>query len=125
MLNLVVTIHSRILQALNLVFRKLRKLCLIHLSDKLLIHWNYRAPSSGTNAQVAPQTATSDDASLETSTVDEAALIEERRKRREAIKAKYRSQATPLLVQALHLGNDSGPATPGAEDTGSRTERSG
>ena len=33
--------------------------------------------------------------------VDEAALIEERRKRREAIKAKHRGQATPLLVQAL------------------------
>jgi Protein kinase domain len=38
--------------------------------------------------------------------VDEAALIEERRKRREALKAKYRSQETPLLVQALHLGTD-------------------
>ena len=32
---------------------------------------------------------------------DEAAIIEERRKRREAIRAKYRSQPTPLLVQAL------------------------
>lgn len=38
--------------------------------------------------------------------VDEAALIEERRKRREALKAKYRNQETPLLVQALHLGTD-------------------
>ena len=36
--------------------------------------------------------------------VDEAALIEERRKRREALKAKYCRQETPLLVQALHLG---------------------
>lgn len=36
--------------------------------------------------------------------VDETALIEERRKRREALKAKYRGQETPLLVQALHLG---------------------
>ncbi|KAL8862017.1 MAG: hypothetical protein Q9178_001472 [Gyalolechia marmorata] len=35
--------------------------------------------------------------------LDEAALIEERRKRREAIKAKHRGQATPLLVQALAL----------------------
>lgn len=40
---------------------------------------------------------------------DEAAMIEARRKRREAIKNQYRSQATPLLVQALHLG----PNTPG------------
>lgn len=38
--------------------------------------------------------------------VDEAALIEERRKRREALKAKYRNQETPLLVQALHPGTD-------------------
>ncbi|KAH0542687.1 hypothetical protein FGG08_002920 [Glutinoglossum americanum] len=50
--------------------------------------------------------------------LDEAALIEERRRRREAIKAKYRGQATPLLVQALQLGSDSGlsaPATPRPE----------
>lgn len=33
--------------------------------------------------------------------LNEAALIEERRKRREAIKARHRGQATPLLVQAL------------------------
>lgn len=33
--------------------------------------------------------------------VDEAKLIEERRKKREAIKAKYRGQGTPLLVAAL------------------------
>lgn len=37
--------------------------------------------------------------------VDEATLIEERRKRREAIKAKHRGQATPVLVQALALEN--------------------
>lgn len=43
---------------------------------------------------------------------DEAALIEERRKRREAIKAKHRGQATPLLVQALALDTTSAPSTP-------------
>lgn len=42
--------------------------------------------------------------------VDEASLIEERRKKREAIKAKYRGQATPLLVSALGL--DSTPNSP-------------
>jgi serine/threonine-protein kinase PRP4 len=36
--------------------------------------------------------------------IDDTALIEERRKRREALKARYRNQETPLLVQALHLG---------------------
>ncbi|KAI9644812.1 U4/U6 small nuclear ribonucleoprotein prp4 [Ciborinia camelliae] len=45
--------------------------------------------------------------------IDEATLIEQRRKRREAIKAKYRGSGTPLLVQALHLGDKSGASTPG------------
>lgn len=45
--------------------------------------------------------------------IDEATLIERRRKRREAIKAKYRGSGTPLLVQALHLGDKSGGSTPG------------
>lgn len=45
--------------------------------------------------------------------LDEATLIEQRRKRREAIKAKYRGSGTPLLVQALHLGDKSGASTPG------------
>ena len=44
--------------------------------------------------------------------LDEAAQIEERRKRREAIKNKYRGRATPLLVQALHIGAESSQATP-------------
>ena len=37
--------------------------------------------------------------------IDEAILIEERRKRREAIKAKHKGQMTPMLVQALALSN--------------------
>ncbi len=48
--------------------------------------------------------------------LDEAALIEQRRKRREAIKAKYRGSATPLLVQALQLGDRSGESTPGQQE---------
>ena len=44
--------------------------------------------------------------------LDEAALIEERRKKREAIKAKHRGQATPMLVQALALDSKSAPSTP-------------
>ena len=51
-------------------------------------------------------TETEREATGPTALVDENALIEERRKRREALKAKYRSQKTPLLVQALHLGVD-------------------
>ncbi|KAL8898262.1 MAG: hypothetical protein Q9207_006795 [Kuettlingeria erythrocarpa] len=48
--------------------------------------------------------------------VDEATLIEERRKRREAIKAKHRGQATPLLVQALALDRKSAPNSPRPPD---------
>ena len=43
--------------------------------------------------------------------MDEATLIEERRKRRQAIKAKHQGQATPVLVQALALDNQSGPTS--------------
>ncbi|KAL9635889.1 MAG: hypothetical protein Q9164_003181 [Protoblastenia rupestris] len=46
--------------------------------------------------------------------LDEAALIEERRKRREAIKAKYRGQATPTIVQSLALESTCEPTTPKA-----------
>lgn len=43
--------------------------------------------------------------------LDEAAQIEERRKRREALKNKYRGQATPLRIQALHLDADAASST--------------
>ncbi|KIW10486.1 hypothetical protein PV08_11450 [Exophiala spinifera] len=65
--------------------------------------------------------------------VDEAALIEQRRRRREAIKNKYKSQATPLLVQALHTGAEgkigspapeSYPTTPGRSESPPSTPRS-
>ena len=47
-----------------------------------------------------------------TQLADEATVIEERRKRREAIKARHRGQATPLLVPALALDNTFVPSTP-------------
>ena len=47
-----------------------------------------------------------------TQPADEATLIEERRKRREAIKARYRGRATPLPVQALVAANTSATSTP-------------
>jgi len=49
--------------------------------------------------------------------VDEAARLEARRKRREAIRAKYRSQATPLRLQALQLGQETDSSSPSV-DTG-------
>ena len=39
-------------------------------------------------------------------------MIEARRKKREAIKAKYRGQETPMLVQALALNDGSAPNSP-------------
>lgn len=43
---------------------------------------------------------------------DEATLIEERRKRREAIKAKHKGQATAMQLQLLASENQSTPSTP-------------
>ena len=57
--------------------------------------------------------------------MDEMSLIEERRKRREAIKAKYRGSATPLLVQALHLDTDEKFAGSNLNVTQSLSTRSG
>lgn len=60
--------------------------------------------------------------------VDEATLIEERRKRREAIKAKYRNQATPLLVQALQLDCGTGtdaPPTPELDSSRAQSTQPG
>ncbi|KAF7590562.1 U4/U6 small nuclear ribonucleoprotein prp4 [Aspergillus hancockii] len=50
-----------------------------------------------------------------TEPVDEAAQLEARRKRREAIRAKYRGQATPLRLQALHIAGDTDSSTPSGE----------
>jgi serine/threonine-protein kinase PRP4 len=55
--------------------------------------------------------------------VDEATLIEQRRKRREALKAKYRSQETPLLVQALQLGTDVNSSASSSVQTPLSTEQ--
>jgi serine/threonine-protein kinase PRP4 len=82
-----------------------------------------RPSADGRTDQPEPQ-----DQSM-TGVLDEAALIEERRKRREAIKNKYRGQATPLLVQALHVGSEAGspvaastPATPDTRKSGKHTK---
>lgn len=60
----------------------------------------------------------------ESEPVDEDALIEQRRKRREAIKAKYRGSAPPLLVQALHLGDRPGHSQSDDGDTPTRSSKS-
>ena len=57
--------------------------------------------------------------------IDETLSIEERRKRREAIKAKYKGQATPLLVQALQLGSAPGSPLSTEQTPVARSDRSG
>ncbi|KAF3386918.1 Serine/threonine-protein kinase prp4, partial [Penicillium rolfsii] len=50
--------------------------------------------------------------------MDEAAALEARRKRREAIKAKYRSQATPMHLKALRVPDgETDSSTPSTEPT--------
>ncbi|OOF96552.1 hypothetical protein ASPCADRAFT_206722 [Aspergillus carbonarius ITEM 5010] len=51
--------------------------------------------------------------------VDEAAQLEARRKRREAIRAKYRGQATPMRLQALHIGSSRDSSTPSVDTAAS------
>lgn len=90
---------------------------------------NQEQPVSNAIAQeYATPAATPDPANQETSpslestgaVIDEAAMIEARRRRREAIKNQHRSQPTPLLVQALHAG----PETP-ADSIDTTPNRSG
>ncbi|PKY08167.1 kinase-like protein [Aspergillus campestris IBT 28561] len=47
--------------------------------------------------------------------IDEADQLEARRKRREAIRAKYRSQATPLRLQALNIETDRDSQSPSTD----------
>ncbi|KAF3491540.1 serine/threonine-protein kinase prp4 [Arthroderma uncinatum] len=81
-----------------------------------------RGPNTDTNPSTQ---GTTEDSEMSVEPVDEATLIEQRRKRREAIKAKYRDTSKPLIVQALKLGNpsestnDSAKTTPNVDETGS------
>ncbi|EFW20505.1 U4/U6 small nuclear ribonucleoprotein prp4 [Coccidioides posadasii str. Silveira] len=85
--------------------------------------------TSVTETSVSNGVAPNNDAPMEDETpsepVDEAALIEQRRRRREAIKAKYRGQATPLLVQALQTGNETGSTACDASEAVSKPDLSG
>ncbi|PUU81318.1 kinase-like domain-containing protein [Tuber borchii] len=81
--------------------------------------FSYRTPQNGNSgrnsaAEKAPLKPPPDEMDIE-EPVDEAKLIEERRKKREAIKAKYRGQATPLLVSALAIVG-SNPGSPGISE---------
>lgn len=78
-------------------------------TDNHLYSVDDEATSNDVEAEPAPQL-----------TEDE--LIEQRRKKREAIKAKYRNQQPPLLVQALEQNTLSVPSTPHHESSGVTSE---
>lgn len=75
------------------------------------------------NISVETEEATKEAESEPTPTLTEDELIEQRRKRREAIKAKYKNQQPPLLVQALEQNTMSAPSTPQHESSGLTSER--
>jgi len=81
--------------------------CVLTLCPQLISANSVARSSNG------PEAPSAEAPESEAEPLDEAALIEQRRKRREAIKAKYKGSATPLLVQALQLGDRSGQSTPG------------
>ena len=80
----------------------------LSLADSVPISTSVNGSTVGQDARV----------SVENPLVDEAALIEERRKRREAIKAKYKGQETPLLVQALAISSNSTSMSSKTENVG-------
>lgn len=78
-------------------------------TDRSISSVDYEKPTNEADVEPAPQM-----------TEDE--LIEQRRKKREAIKAKYRNQQPPLLVQALEQNTLSAPSTPHHDSSGVTSE---
>jgi serine/threonine-protein kinase PRP4 len=78
--------------------------------------------ANGIRPSVYEQTLSNDIEPEPTPQLTEDELIEQRRRKREAIKAKYRSQQTPLLVQALEQNTLSAPSTPHHESSAVTSE---
>ncbi|KAK5149006.1 hypothetical protein LTR04_000202, partial [Oleoguttula sp. CCFEE 6159] len=74
---------------------------------------------------VGKETRQEDEPQISEVVVDEDALIEQRRKKREALRAKYKDQVTPLHTQALQLRTESEPATPQTDTGEDSSTRSG
>jgi serine/threonine-protein kinase PRP4 len=99
-----------------------------HFADECVHHFSFDNADHLANDQYSVATPSASEAVEEAQPepVDEAAALEARRKRREAIRAKYRSQASPLHLQALHVDTDS--STPGSTpvtETASAQDTSG
>ncbi|RAL15534.1 putative serine/threonine protein kinase (Prp4) [Aspergillus homomorphus CBS 101889] len=92
--------------------------------QKPQVHQNSGTSSDRLNSVNNAQPSETQEEQQPVEPVDEAAQLEARRKRREAIRAKYRGQATPLRLQALQIGSDRDSATPSAETVASVTTNS-
>ena len=58
--------------------------------------------------------ASNEDTAPDLTIVDEETLIEERRRRREAILAKYQGQSTPSIIDNLKIQSAEASPTPGS-----------
>ncbi|EAW09631.1 putative serine/threonine protein kinase (Prp4) [Aspergillus clavatus NRRL 1] len=83
-------------------------------------HVSFQAPRVEDSATLPPIQESKGPTEEPAGAFDEAARLEARRKRREAIKAKYRGQATPMQLQALHIGADTDSSTPSVDAVTSR-----
>jgi serine/threonine-protein kinase PRP4 len=90
----------------------------------VLHHIVHRDTEPCNSSKADPSISDEPETTALTVVVDEATLIEERRKRREALKAKFRSQETPLRVQALHLGIDVNSSASSSVQTPQAVEQS-
>ncbi|TKA69662.1 hypothetical protein B0A49_06254, partial [Cryomyces minteri] len=91
---------------------------MVHSNQTLdVLHRLMIVATATTLPHVGKETRQEEEPQISEAVVDEDALIEQRRKKREALRAKYKDQVTPLHTQALQLRTESEPATP-QTDTG-------
>ncbi|KAK8192636.1 U4/U6 small nuclear ribonucleoprotein prp4 [Zalaria obscura] len=98
----------------------------VHARSRGSVSDPYKLPgiADPNTSDAPPKAARESEDVAEPVVVDEAKLIEERRKRREALRAKHRAQEPSLLQKALHVDTASRAVTPGAESD-RQTEPSG
>ena len=95
-----------------------------HFADEYVYLWSFDNEDHAANLyRVDTPSASEAVEESQPEPVDEAGALEARRKRREAIRAKYRSQASPLHLQALHVDTDS--STAGSTEPASAQDTSG
>ncbi|KAM0714396.1 hypothetical protein Q7P37_010183 [Cladosporium fusiforme] len=94
-----------------------------HIQNNEDTHRKNQPAQGSQQARVETEETTKEAEPESTPQLTEDELIEQRRKRREAIKAKYKNQQPPLLVQALEQNTTSTPNTPQHESSGLTSER--